>query len=334
MDRNSGDEGQLLYVALCRDKLAEHQAQMVKEQEKQDKILKRASLIAQATRALQTPPPDQEAGTPAPVEASVEMPSLAATTCEGSSAAADTAPEAAGDADLRNLETFLTHRGMASAVPGRRRVGTDGGGADGKSGLASSSGGRGQKQPDVHVSAVRATGGASDEYLEMKRLGKLYAEWRDQQEDSDDDMDVPRVMTERSIGRRGTSGMGGAIRRVTAGHPANKEGKEGPVGGGGSRAPSPPSQGSGSRGTGRGTPSSDVESKQSGKAESASAREDIRDKSEQKFREYQKSMTEKIFSAVTVDEQSAGSGKPVKQIEGFPTLNLMRLYQGPWRLNH
>eukprot|EP00746_Dinoflagellata_sp_MGD_P115237 gnl/MRDRNA2_/MRDRNA2_51423_c0_seq1.p1 gnl/MRDRNA2_/MRDRNA2_51423_c0~~gnl/MRDRNA2_/MRDRNA2_51423_c0_seq1.p1 ORF type:complete len:424 (-),score=86.34 gnl/MRDRNA2_/MRDRNA2_51423_c0_seq1:33-1202(-) len=334
MDRNSGDEGQLLYVALCRDKLAEHQAQMIKEQEKQDKILKRASLIAQATRALQTPPPDQDAGTPAPIESFVEMPSLAATTCDGSSAAADTAPEAAGDADLKNLEAFLTHRGMAGSIPGRRRVGTEGEGIDGKSGVASSSGGRGQRQPDVHVSAVRAVGGASDEYLEMKRLGKLYTQWRDQQEDSDDDMEAPRAMTERTAARRGTQGMGGAIRRATAGHPANKEGKEGPVGGGGSRAPSPPSQGSGSRGTGRGTPSSDVQSKQSGKEEGAGGYEDIRDKSEQKFREYQKSMTEKIFSAVTVDEQSVGSGKPVKQIEGFPTLNLMRLYQGPWRLNH
>lgn len=332
---NAGDEGQLLYVALCRDKLAEHQAQMMKEQEKQDKILKRASLLAQATRALQTPPPDQEmlSLTPGPAEAMlqqslVEMPSVAGTTCEGSSAAVDTATEASGDADLRNLEAFLTHRGMSNAIPGRRRLGTEGSVVPGKSGLAASSGGRDQRgQPDVHVSAVRAVGGASDEHLEMKRLGKLYTQWRDQQEDSDDDLDAPRSMTDRWQ-RRGTQAVSssGANRRATAGAISGPA----PSGGGGSRAASPPS-GTGSKSTGRETPMSDPASKLSG---SKSAREDVRDKSEQKFREYQKAMTEKIFTAVTIDEQSAGSGKPVKQIEGFPTLNLMRLYQGPWRLNH
>merc|ERR1719316_2527400 len=114
---------------------------------------------------------------------------------------------------------------MSNAIPGRRRLGTEGSVVPGKSGLAASSGARDQRgQPDVHVSAVRAVGGASDEYLEMKRLGKLYTQWRDQQEDSDDDMDAPRAMTERSIGRRGTSGAGGAVRRATAGHhPVNKE---------------------------------------------------------------------------------------------------------------
>lgn len=324
-NRNAGDEEQLLYVALCRDKLAEHQAQMAKEQERQDKILKRASLIQQATRALQTPPPDQEANTPGPAEVSLEMPSLTVNTGEGSSVAANIAPEAAGDEDLRNLETFLTHRGMANAIPGRRRGGTEGGGAPGKSGAG------GRSAADVHVSAVKAVGGAGDEYLEMKRLGKLYAQWRDQQEDSDDDMEPTRVMTERSMARRGTGTAPKEVtRRVTGVVKEGKDGKEPQSGGGGSRAPSPPSQGSGSKSSGRLSPGSAASSAK----KSASAREDGHNKSEQKFREYSKFMTEKIFQAVTVDEQAVSSGKPVKQIEGFPTLNLMRLYQGPWRLNH
>merc|ERR1719313_410249 len=137
--------------------------------------------------------------------------------------------------------------------------------------------------------------------------------------------------------RRGTS-VTQAVRRGTQGHgkETSHGGTPGQSGTPGqtSRAPSPPS-GSGSGVSGRKSPGSDAQSsKLSEKKVGGGAVEDIRDKSEQKFREYQKSMTEKIFSAVTVDEQSAGSGKLVKQIEGFPTLNLMRLYQGPWRLNH
>merc|ERR1719321_755389 len=127
--------------------------------------------------------------------------------------------------------------------------------------------------------------------------------------------------------RRGTAGSAApAVRRGTESKGVSASG-----GGGGSRAPSPPSQGSASQRSGRQTPASEAVS--TGAKENAHV-QDGRDKSEQKFREYQAMMTEKIFQAVTVDEQATSTGKPVKQIEGFPTLNLMRLYQGPWRLNH
>lgn len=318
---NAGDEEQLLYVALCRDKLAEHQAMKAKEQEKQDKILKRASLIAQATRALQTPPPDQEDPTPGPAETSIEMPSLVATMCEGSSATANEAPEASQDRELHKLEQWLTQRG--TAVPGRVQSkpraavqsGADAAGPAGKSGASG--------KADVHVSAVRAVGGASDEYLENKRLGKLYMQWREQQDDSDDDFEPARTMTEKSMTRRGTAGHAPAARRATDKGLASTAG--------GKLSPSPPSQGSASKTSGRQTPASDAASNA---PKENVPMQDGRDKSEQKFKEYQSMMTEKIFQAVTVDEQATSSGKPVKQIEGFPTLNLMRLYQGPWRLNH
>merc|ERR1712216_337751 len=126
-------------------------------------------------------------------------------------------------------------------------------------------------------------------------------QWREQEDDSDNELSEAPRATERSLGRRGTGtgAMGAeAMKRRHTGHPHEaKPHREG----GGSRAPSPPS-GSGSKSSERLSPDSEGHSESAQQANKGAlpGEEESRDKSVQKLREYQATMTEKIFQAVTV----------------------------------
>lgn len=172
----------------------------------------------------------------------------------------------------------------------------------------------------THIASVtvRATfGGVTSEHLEAKQLGHLYDQWRTQQAELEGGMDSPLSSSSKRAAY--FHGAGGAVpQRANAGAPA-------------ATAPR------GALGAiGRGAAEGDGGGDQVGS--------ELDDSEHSCGGGIERRRLERLYNVITNPKvrcesfaergmSDSSARPPPTHIEGFPPLGLVKLYQGPWRLN-
>jgi len=353
-------EEQLLYVALYRDKIAEHQANQ-EAQKSKDAARSRsrprapgvlpgvsAEPAAEHSSLLGDLQPDAIGNPETSVSISgheasaTEAPTAASSSATGAAAAA--APCPVRDAALPPL-------------PDRRSRHPSGGETAIDSGSAPLRPAQDHKKA-THIASVISRpgggGGFTGEYLEGKRLGNLFDEWKARQDhDSLDDAIAASAHSSASK----PADDGGNARQFGASAPSSSRTPRG--------APSGTSDASAQNSTGKqsaagakkvkektgGYATAGSHDKKKGKDATAAVaaeldgnedeEDDGSDASENQGAENKESKNiSRLFQVATnpkVTGEATGEADNARRVpayvEGFPTINLMRLYRGPWRLD-
>mmetsp|Transcript_40039 Transcript_40039/g.87420 ORF Transcript_40039/g.87420 Transcript_40039/m.87420 type:complete len:365 (-) Transcript_40039:73-1167(-) len=269
----------LLYLALYRHKIAEHEA----KRERQERVQRAAEEAA------------RKAGLEAGCDASEK---------QASGAGPVAPPEEARRGSRRSPRTpgaALTHllpspnTGLGTCVASESAVATS------RSKDASAT---------THVASVTAvppSGGISEEHLEMRRLGKLFDEWA-----ARESLDSAGIAPPTPSG--GASPSGAA--RVASPQRAKRRGVQ--------------------TTSLRSAKSCDASNPEESCSEAA--------KADLGARGFDRVRMERVFNVITnpkvpketIADRTASelSSRPAPtHIEGFPSIKLMRLYKGPWRMN-
>lgn len=322
-------EEQLLYVALYRDKIADQQADLDGQKKKEGARLRRI-------QRLQAAAPDAMA------EASDfgnerEGVLGEATGAEGSASVHEAAVIDAHAAAAVPGASAAAAAPAGAALPAlperRRRIGEE-------------------SKKITHIASVTSAPGAGSmatEYMESKRLGKLFDEWKMCQDEEEDSGISPNHSHSHNYNHHSKSSSirFGKEEGKDKGKQSDEKGKgkgrgggtprHSNAGGGGVHTPppqkakkKPPQEASSEQ---RSADDDDIFSDDF----SAEYGSDMSDHNGQRIKESK--LASRLFQVVTnpkVTGEASGDGESTRKVpsyvEGFPTMNLMRLYRGPWRL--
>jgi hypothetical protein len=287
-------------------------------------------------------------------------------------------------AGLSRDASRLTERRHVRSLRGNSQtIGDDGDTGSARHGVALGSGDAQERtKKTTHVASVASAlgaGGVASEYMESKRLGKLFDEWKlehaDDVEDGSQSQSTRHMMArfvDDSHSGRGikvsppgvspsAASTSSALASPKAKSPLAASERKTPVGGKGrSRAAQQDSATSDTRtGIGLKTPRRPIGELQRLSSDDAKADDDRHGSNEPGMlgmddaefaattdgdgtmsgRRGESKLVSRLFSVVTnpkvvgdAIENSDSARKVPSYVEGFPTLNLMRLYRGPWRL--
>jgi len=263
--KGEGVEEQLLYMALYRDKVAQHQADAAKKGERSQSLGPVAAAGAAVVGSVAAGGADG---------------SISARLAGDSSKARDAGSEVGKNDSASSNPKPSPKRGAASATRG------------------------------AHMCAVSAnpkTGGVTSDYLESKQLGVLFDQWRQEQEDE----------------------LGGPLNQSSSPRHSRELSRD-PYVANSPRASRRPRRELSEQDHASSASYADDDRHAVGDATAHDAARSVR--------------LDRMFSVITNQKvrcvsmaekggATARQGLDTSHIEGFPTMNLMRLHKGPWRMN-
>eukprot|EP00929_Paragymnodinium_shiwhaense_P072207 TRINITY_DN36647_c0_g1_i1.p1 TRINITY_DN36647_c0_g1~~TRINITY_DN36647_c0_g1_i1.p1 ORF type:complete len:414 (+),score=43.01 TRINITY_DN36647_c0_g1_i1:106-1347(+) len=298
--KRNPQEGQLLYIALYRDKVAKQQAELLAEHERVAK-----KLAQQGGGNSPSGMAGLGDGCAASIVGESEIDSLDAAVAVQASKNFDLSAARAGVASTARSAIASSSTAM-SKTGGQKRTLR-------QATLEQSAGTNAIGKATMHIASVTANpqhGGATAEYLEAKELSRLWEKWRAQQ-----DEDMAGMETDISCSRD-LSNWGGGRNRDRRGQLSIEVPR-------GYTQETPRSQE-----TPRGRVDTD------GNDETLSTDDLELTKSRRQNRMFNVITNPKVRTESFARTAGDTKSRPdATHIDGVPTLNLMRLYQGPWRLD-
>jgi len=204
-------------------------------------------------------------------------------------------------------------------------------------GSATSAGHELEHKKATHIASVSSApgaGGVASEYMESKRLGKLFDEWKKRQNENDEEGQLSARPSAQDTGSARS-------RHATFDFTPGASG-------------SPKAKAAGSKGRGRGDAAGGAKGRRTRTLTNQTAQNETEQRGSvvddatdcgsdvsghRGARISESKLVGRLFQVVTnpkVTGEAAGDGESTRRVpsyvEGFPTLNLMRLHRGPWRL--